>query len=70
MVDYSNSKVFSHGQVYSDSRLKLTNEMLQGMKLIKLYAWEEIFLKVIGEARGKEILMQVRSTGWRVLMCE
>ncbi|XP_071815996.1 ATP-binding cassette sub-family C member 9-like isoform X3 [Apostichopus japonicus] len=54
--------------VHSDSRLKQTNEMLQGMKLIKLYAWEEIFLQVIGEARGKEIWMQVKSTGWRVLM--
>ncbi|KAJ8047636.1 ATP-binding cassette sub-family C member 9 [Holothuria leucospilota] len=53
---------------YGDLRLKQTNEMLQGMKLIKLYAWEEIFLDSVGKLRGSEISMLLNSTSWRVML--
>ncbi|XP_022104006.1 ATP-binding cassette sub-family C member 9-like [Acanthaster planci] len=39
----------------SDERLKQTHEMLQGMKLIKLYGWEKIFSEVITLVRTREI---------------
>ncbi|XP_071810168.1 ATP-binding cassette sub-family C member 9-like [Asterias amurensis] len=39
----------------SDDRLKQTHEMLQGMKLIKLYGWEKIFCDVITSVRNREI---------------
>jgi len=31
------------------------NEILAGMKVLKLYAWEIPFMKRLGDIRGKEI---------------
>jgi hypothetical protein len=33
-------------QLAGDKRLKLTNELLQGIRIVKFYAWEEAFKKV------------------------
>ncbi|CAB3994524.1 multidrug resistance-associated 5 isoform X1 [Paramuricea clavata] len=38
----------------TDQRVKLMNEVLSCIKLIKMYAWEKSFAKVIGEIREKE----------------
>ncbi|XP_056273131.1 ATP-binding cassette sub-family C member 8 [Pseudoliparis swirei] len=40
---------------YSSERLKKTNELLRGIKLLKLYAWEHIFCASVEENRGKEL---------------
>uniref|UniRef100_A0AAZ3SJA7 ATP-binding cassette, sub-family C (CFTR/MRP), member 8 n=1 Tax=Oncorhynchus tshawytscha TaxID=74940 RepID=A0AAZ3SJA7_ONCTS len=40
---------------YSSERLKKTNELLRGIKLLKLYAWEHIFCHSVEETRGKEL---------------
>uniref|UniRef100_A0A915IMN4 ABC transmembrane type-1 domain-containing protein n=1 Tax=Romanomermis culicivorax TaxID=13658 RepID=A0A915IMN4_ROMCU len=40
---------------YKDERIKITNEILNGMKVIKLYAWEQCFEKRIQTIRDKEI---------------
>ncbi|XP_034445063.1 ATP-binding cassette sub-family C member 8 isoform X2 [Hippoglossus hippoglossus] len=40
---------------YSSERLKKTNELLRGIKLLKLYAWEHIFSDSVEETRGKEL---------------
>ncbi|KAJ8249104.1 hypothetical protein GJAV_G00231210 [Gymnothorax javanicus] len=40
---------------YSSERLKKTNEMLRGVKLLKLYAWEHIFRDSVEETRSKEL---------------
>uniref|UniRef100_A0A1A8AY43 ATP-binding cassette, sub-family C (CFTR/MRP), member 8 n=1 Tax=Nothobranchius furzeri TaxID=105023 RepID=A0A1A8AY43_NOTFU len=40
---------------YSSERLKKTNELLRGIKLLKLYAWEHIFRDSVEETRGKEL---------------
>ncbi|XP_029438846.1 ATP-binding cassette sub-family C member 8 isoform X1 [Rhinatrema bivittatum] len=40
---------------YSNERLKKTNEMLRGIKLLKLYAWEHIFHSNVEETRHKEM---------------
>lgn len=42
-------------QDYSSERLKKTNELLRGIKLLKLYAWERIFCDSVEETRGKEL---------------
>ncbi|MEQ2206624.1 hypothetical protein XENOCAPTIV_000747, partial [Xenoophorus captivus] len=42
-------------QEYSSERLKKTNELLRGIKLLKLYAWEHIFRDSVEETRGKEL---------------
>lgn len=38
-----------------DERVKSMNEILNGMKVLKLYAWEPSFQKLIGQTRGKEM---------------
>ncbi|XP_047546407.1 ATP-binding cassette sub-family C member 8 isoform X4 [Lutra lutra] len=40
---------------YSNERLKQTNEMLRGIKLLKLYAWENIFHARVEMTRKKEM---------------
>jgi len=38
-----------------DGRILLMNEILQGMRVLKLYAWEKPFMGKINDSRGKEI---------------
>ncbi|XP_017042869.2 ATP-binding cassette sub-family C member Sur [Drosophila ficusphila] len=40
---------------YTDERLKKIHDTLVGIKVIKLNAWDEVFLKKIQEARKKEL---------------
>jgi ABC-type multidrug transport system fused ATPase/permease subunit len=40
---------------YSDLRVKMMNEILAGVRIIKFYAWERPFGKEVGEIRGKEL---------------
>lgn len=42
-------------QEHSTDRLKKTSEILKGIKLLKLYAWENIFCDSVEESRGKEL---------------
>ncbi|CAG8620613.1 18108_t:CDS:2, partial [Acaulospora morrowiae] len=39
----------------TDERVKLTQEILQGIRVIKYYAWEESFLDTLSKLRTKEI---------------
>lgn len=49
-----------------DSRVNLTNEVLTGIRLIKLYAWEGDFLQRINSLRSKELqeLMACVAARW------
>jgi hypothetical protein len=38
-----------------DERIKLMNEILSGMKVLKVYAWEIPFMKRLSMIRKKEI---------------
>ncbi|XP_069809503.1 ATP-binding cassette sub-family C member 3 isoform X2 [Dendropsophus ebraccatus] len=40
---------------YKDSRIKLMNEILNGIKVLKLYAWEPSFSQKVLEIRRKEL---------------
>ncbi|KAJ7329252.1 hypothetical protein JRQ81_015426 [Phrynocephalus forsythii] len=40
---------------YSTERLKKTNEILKGIKLLKLYSWEHIFCHSVEDTRMKEL---------------
>ncbi|XP_041833390.1 ATP-binding cassette sub-family C member 9 isoform X2 [Melanotaenia boesemani] len=40
---------------HSTDRLKQTTEILKGIKVLKLYAWENIFCDSVEETRGKEL---------------
>jgi hypothetical protein len=41
-------KLRTKAVVVTDQRVKLMNEVLNCIKLIKMYAWEKSFAKVIG----------------------
>lgn len=38
-----------------DERVKIMNEVLSGMKVLKLYAWEPSFQETVGKVRSKEL---------------
>jgi len=38
-----------------DLRLKMMNEILNGIKVLKLYAWETSFMKMVSKFRKKEL---------------
>lgn len=40
---------------HKDERIKMMNEVLNGMKVLKLYAWEPPMEAHIGEIRAKEV---------------
>lgn len=42
-------------QEHSTERLKKTSEILKGIKVLKLYAWENVFCDCVEESRGKEL---------------
>nr|XP_006824100.1 PREDICTED: ATP-binding cassette sub-family C member 9-like [Saccoglossus kowalevskii] len=46
---------------FADERLKKSNELLQSMKLLKLYGWEEIFSSIIESIRSSEVGQIVRT---------
>ncbi|XP_038066967.1 ATP-binding cassette sub-family C member 8-like [Patiria miniata] len=52
----------------ADERLKRTNELLQGIKLIKLYGWEDMFYSTISKVRGLEIRALLKQTFAKIFM--
>ncbi|GAB1601926.1 multidrug resistance-associated protein 1-like [Argonauta hians] len=50
MTNYRNDQM-----LVKDQRIKLINEILNGIKVLKLYAWETSFMKKINEIREKEM---------------
>lgn len=46
---------------HTDARVKLSTEIVTGIKAIKLYAWEDPYVERIGELRERE-LKQIRKT--------
>lgn len=40
---------------FKDKRTKLMNEILNGIKIIKCFAWEDSFINKVGEVREGEI---------------
>jgi ABC-type multidrug transport system fused ATPase/permease subunit len=50
-------------QQSGDKRLKMINELLQGIRIVKYYAWEEAFFNNIDKARERE-LSGLRSMGF------
>ncbi|KAF9193209.1 hypothetical protein BGZ51_003958 [Haplosporangium sp. Z 767] len=55
--------VMKHMQ-YKDSRIKLMNEVLNGIRVIKLYAWEGTFLQKIMTIRNEQELDIMKKLGY------
>lgn len=55
-------------QDISDERLQLVNELLHGIRLLKLLGWEEYYLKKINKVRDNEVkLLNKDSRYWAVM---
>lgn len=54
-------------QARSDGRIKLTNELIHGIRIIKYYVWERPFMRRIDEAREKELRTLVANGVLRTL---
>lgn len=50
----------ARGQIYllTDERIKLLNDFLNGMRIIKLYGWDKSFNQVVKDIRKQEIHKQ------------
>jgi len=58
---------------YSDLRVKMMNEILTGIRIIKYYAWEKAFKKEVGEIRENELrkltqLAHISGIGFSVIL--
>ncbi|XP_067836532.1 ATP-binding cassette sub-family C member 9-like isoform X2 [Heptranchias perlo] len=51
----------------SDERIKKSNEMLQGIKLLKLNSWEGIFIKAVEVAREKELKYMLKGAAYVIV---
>jgi hypothetical protein len=52
---------------FTDSRIKTTNEVLNGIKVIKLYGWEISFMNLISNLRDQELSILQKSAYFSVL---
>uniref|UniRef100_A0A8C3A5D1 ATP-binding cassette, sub-family C (CFTR/MRP), member 4 n=1 Tax=Cyclopterus lumpus TaxID=8103 RepID=A0A8C3A5D1_CYCLU len=53
--------------VLTDDRIRIMNEVLSGMRIIKMYAWEKPFAVMVSKVRRKEISMIMKSSYLRAL---
>ncbi|XP_070557370.1 ATP-binding cassette sub-family C member 9-like [Ptychodera flava] len=51
----------------SDTRLKKINELLQGMKLLKLCAWEEMFCSSVEKVREQQVKLMMKSGAYMIV---
>ncbi|KAF7669999.1 hypothetical protein LDENG_00090130 [Lucifuga dentata] len=61
------SKFRSKTAVLTDKRIRTMNEVVSGMRIIKMYAWEKPFAALVSEVRSKEISMIMKSSYLRGL---
>uniref|UniRef100_A0A3Q1HYV3 Multidrug resistance-associated protein 4 n=1 Tax=Anabas testudineus TaxID=64144 RepID=A0A3Q1HYV3_ANATE len=61
------SKFRSKTAVLTDSRIRTMNEVVSGMRIIKMYAWEKSFAALVSEVRRKEISKIMKSSYLRGL---
>ncbi|KZT29756.1 multidrug resistance-associated ABC transporter [Neolentinus lepideus HHB14362 ss-1] len=55
------------GLIITDQRMRLTNEVLQGIRLVKLYAWEAFYGHKISKLRAAEV-KALRVGAWALSM--
>jgi ATP-binding cassette subfamily C (CFTR/MRP) protein 1 len=53
---------------FQDSRIKLLNEILNGIKVLKLYGWETSFQNIVNKIREKELLVLFKLSIYNVLI--
>ncbi|XP_030603605.1 canalicular multispecific organic anion transporter 1-like [Archocentrus centrarchus] len=53
-------KIQVENMKFKDKRMKIMNEILNGIKILKLYAWEPSFQKQVEDIRGEELKVMKR----------
>ncbi|NWR88374.1 MRP4 protein, partial [Furnarius figulus] len=61
------SSLRSKTAALTDVRIRTMNEVISGMKIIKMYAWENSFAELVNGLRRKEIAMVMKSSYLRGL---
>lgn len=78
-----NGQLLHKVNCFKDQRVKITNEVIEGIRFVKLYAWELAFYRIIGRFRASEVNKYLRiclgqaferglaavSSVWAVLIC-
>ncbi|KAM3955592.1 putative multidrug resistance-associated protein lethal(2)03659 [Aphomia sociella] len=62
------SKLRRQTAVRTDNRIRLMNEVIQSIEAIKMYAWEDAFARIIGQARKKEMNVIKKMSWLRAVM--
>ncbi|CAH2056105.1 unnamed protein product, partial [Iphiclides podalirius] len=62
------SKLRRQTAVRTDHRIRLMNEVIQSIEAIKMYAWENAFIRIIGQARKKEMNVIKKMSWLRAVM--
>ncbi|KAM3584831.1 uncharacterized protein V6R79_000382 [Siganus canaliculatus] len=60
-------KFRSKSMIFTDSRIRIMNEVVSGIRIIKMYTWEKPFSALITEVRRKEISHILKSSYLRGL---
>ncbi|XP_028288222.1 ATP-binding cassette sub-family C member 4 [Parambassis ranga] len=61
------SKFRSKTAALTDGRIRTMNEVVSGIRIIKMYAWEKPFAALVSDVRGKEISKIMKSSYLRGL---
>lgn len=61
------SKFRSKTAILTDNRIRTMNEVVSGMRIIKMYAWEKPFAALVSDVRRKEISKIMKSSYLRGL---
>ncbi|KAM7177934.1 ATP-binding cassette sub-family C member 4 isoform 3-T3 [Macrochelys suwanniensis] len=61
------SSLRSKTAALTDARIRTMNEVITGMRIIKMYAWEKSFSELVSSIRRKEISMVLKSSYLRGL---
>lgn len=63
------AKIRSKTALLTDERVRLMNEIMPAMKVIKMYSWEKPFAKLVEAARRREVsAVELRSFIWSINM--
>uniref|UniRef100_A0A8C5RLU4 ATP binding cassette subfamily C member 4 n=1 Tax=Laticauda laticaudata TaxID=8630 RepID=A0A8C5RLU4_LATLA len=56
------SALRSRTAAFTDARIRTMNEVITGMRIIKMYAWEKSFAELVNNMRRKEISVVLKSS--------
>ncbi|EGR28863.1 hypothetical protein IMG5_167720 [Ichthyophthirius multifiliis] len=66
-LGYKQKKIISLKNIMTDKRLNLINECVQGIRLIKMYGWEQVFSQRIDQIRIQELNLILKYNLYRIL---